>query len=105
MRSNQRKIEFQPIISQPDMYNYNADQGISYYFKLLGKNEYVITDTKNISQQLSTLPTFKENEEGLSYDVGSFFINIQVTLYTKMTPYGVINFTTTFFFYTSTDMH
>ena len=51
---------------------------ISNCLKPLCKNEYTINDTQSFSQELSTLPPFRKDEEDNSYDVKPLFPNILV---------------------------
>ena len=55
---------------------------ISNCLKSLCKNAYTISETETFSKKLSTLPSLKEDEEGVSDDVRSLFINIQTIDYT-----------------------
>ena len=55
---------------------------ISNCLKPLCKNAYTISETETFSKKLSTLSSLKEDEEDVSDDVRSLFINIQTIDYT-----------------------
>ena len=53
-------------------------QVISKYLKPLSRNEYAIDNTQIFSNYIKDLPPLQEDEEDISYDVESLFINIPI---------------------------
>ena len=63
-------------MDQTETYTYNAAQVITNYLKTLSMNEYSIKDKLQFPQRLKDLPPLKDDEEYVSYDVESSFMNI-----------------------------
>ena len=75
---NVTNLKFRLIIDQAGTYLYNAAKVISNYLKPLTKNQYSIRDTQSFPTTIKSLPSLKEDEEDVSYDVESLFTNIPV---------------------------
>ena len=75
-----QNLKFRPIISQIGTYTYNAAKVLpaSDYLKPLCQNEYKINDTQSFASQIKEQPPLDEDEEYVSYDVDSLFINTLV---------------------------
>ena len=90
-------LKFRPIINETGTLTYNAAKVISDYLRPLCKIEYSINDTKKFPCMLSSVPPLQDDEEDVSYDAESLFINIpiqetinyiikQIYVYKKLTP-------------------
>ena len=75
-----QNLKFRPIISQIGTYTYNTAKVLpaSDYLKPLCQNEYKINDTQSFASQIKEQPPLDEDEEYVSYDVDSLFINTLV---------------------------
>ena len=71
-------LKFQPNIDKTGTFTYNAVKVISDYLRPLCKNEYFINDIKKFPSMLSSIPPLQDDEEDVSYDVESLFINIPI---------------------------
>ena len=71
-------LKFRPIIDQTGTFTYNAAKVISDYLRPLCKNEYSINDTQKFPSMLSSVPPLQDDEEDVSCDVESLFINISI---------------------------
>ena len=73
------KLECRPIIAQTGTYTYNTAQVIVEYLKpLVDENPYIIPNMQDFPSILKAEPPLETNEEYVSYDVGSLFINIPI---------------------------
>ena len=90
-------LKFRPIINQTGTLTYNAAKVISDYLRPLCKIEYSINDTKKFPCMLSPITPLQDDEEDVSYDAESLFINIpiqetinyiikRIYVYKKLTP-------------------
>ena len=52
---------------------------IAQYLKLITKNEFVINNLQDNIQQMLNRLEVSEDEEDVSYDIGSLFTNITIT--------------------------
>ena len=79
------------------MLTYNTAKVISDYLRSLCKNEHFTNDTKKFPSMLSSISPLQDDEEDVSYDAESVFINIpiqetinyiikQIYVYKKLTP-------------------
>lgn len=66
------KLKLRPIIDQTGTYFYKAKKVIAEYLKPLTKNEFVITNTKQLQSMINKVP-FSDDEEDVSYDAESLF--------------------------------
>ena len=66
------KLKLPPIIVQTGTYFYKAGKVIAEYLKALTKNEFVITNTKQLQSMINKVP-FSDDEEDVSYDAQSLF--------------------------------
>ena len=72
-------LKFRPIIAQTGIYIYKTAQVISEYLKpLYENNDFVIKNTQNFAQLICKQPPLEENEEYLSDDVESLFLNVPI---------------------------
>ena len=72
-------LKFRPIIAQSGTYTYNAAQIIANYLKLLcSNNEYIIRNNQEFAKTMREQDSLKSNEQYVSYDVESLFINVPV---------------------------
>ena len=72
------KLKFRPIINQTGTYTYKAGKVISRYLKPLRDSEYTIKDTQFFAKLIKELPSLKEDEGDVSYDIESLFTNIPI---------------------------
>ena len=68
-------LKLRPIIDQTGTCYYKTGKVISKYLRPLTKNEFVISNTQDVSTMLNNVP-ISEDEEDVSYDVESLFTNI-----------------------------
>ena len=67
-----------PIINKTGTFTYKAAKVISKYLKPLCKNRYPMSDTQQLADMLSNLPTLLDDKENVSYDVESILIKILI---------------------------
>ena len=60
------------------MFTYNVTKVISDYLRPLCKEEYSISDTQIFLSILISIQPLQDDEEDVSYDVGSLFTNIPI---------------------------
>ena len=70
------KLKFRPIVDQTSTATYDAAKVIGEYLRPLSLNEYKINDCLKSPDMIKVLPPLQKNEEYVSYDVDSLFMNI-----------------------------
>ena len=76
---NTNELKLQPIIDQTGICYYKMGKVIAQYLKLITKNEFVINNLQDNIQQMLNRLEVSEDEEDVSYDIGSLFTNITIT--------------------------
>ena len=72
-------LKFRPITAQTGAYMYKTVQVISEYLKpLYENNSFIIKNTQDFAQLLREQTPLEENEEYISYDVESLFVNVLI---------------------------
>ena len=72
-------LKSHPIKAQSGTYKYNAAQEFANYLKpLCNNNEYIIRNTQEFAKIIREQGPLKSNEQYVSYDVESLFINVLV---------------------------
>ena len=69
-------LKFRTIIDQTGMLTYNVSKVISNYLRPLCKNEYSINDTQKFPSMLSSIPPLQDDEEDVSYESLSHYLQI-----------------------------
>ena len=71
-------LKFRPIINQIGTFTYNVTKVISDYLRPLCKNEYSLNNIQKFPNMLSSVLPLQDEEEDVSYDAESLFINIPI---------------------------
>ena len=68
-------LKFHPIMTQSGTY---IDNDANYFKALFSNNEYIIWDTQEFEKIIHEQDPLKYNEQYVSYDMESLFINVPV---------------------------
>ena len=72
-------LKFRPIIAQTGTYMYKTVQIISEYLKpLYENNDFITKKIQDFTQLIREQPPLEENEEYVSYDNESSFMNVKI---------------------------